>query len=321
MPAIISKASGKIILFGEHAVVYGYPAIAVPVNSIQVKVAILPAINTGQSLIKIRNINWHGDVFFTALDENSPIRISINNVFNLIKQTPPNFKMTISSTIPIAAGLGSSAALAVAITKGMSQFLGIHLSNEEINALAYKSEEIQHGSPSGIDNSVITFGYPILYSKTKYISQIEIKDSIHIILADTGKRTLTKDAVALVRQSREKKPNFINPILAEIGSLVEEAAEALLVGEIKKIGRLMVRNHVALKKIGVSSIELDQLVESALKNGALGAKLCGGGKGGYIVAVCEPASCERVRSNLVTDGATHIISTTIVGLKKENNLC
>jgi len=321
MPAIISKATGKIILFGEHAVVYGYPAIAVPVNTIQVKVSILPAINTRQSLIKIRNINWHEDVFFTALDENNPIRISINNVFNLIEQTPPHFEMTISSTIPIAAGLGSSAALAVAITNGMSQFLGIHLSSEEINALAYKSEKIQHGSPSGIDNSVITFGYPILYSKTKNISQIEIKDSIHIILADTGKRTLTKDAITFVRQSREKKPNFINPILAEIGSLVEEAAEALLVGEIKKIGSLMVRNHVALKKIGVSSIELDQLVKSALKNGASGAKLCGGGKGGYIVAVCEPASCERISSGLVADGATHIISTTIVGSIKENNLC
>ena len=84
MPAIISKASGKIILFGEHAVVYGYPAIAVPIDTIQVKVSILPAINKEQSIIKLRNINWHDDVLFTALDENDPIRISIKNVFALI---------------------------------------------------------------------------------------------------------------------------------------------------------------------------------------------------------------------------------------------
>ena len=316
MPAIISKASGKIILFGEHAVVYGYPAIAVPIDTIQVKVSILPAINKEQSIIKLRNINWHDDVLFTALDENDPIRISIKNVFALINQTPPHFEMTISSSIPIAAGLGSSAALAVAITKGMSRFLGIYLSNDEINVLAYKSEEIQHGSPSGIDNSVITFGHPILYSKSKEISQIEIRNTIHIILADTGKRTLTKDVVSLVKKNLKKKPDVIKPILAEIGGLVEKATDALLYGRLKEIGNLMVRNHIALKKLGASSIELDQLVESSLINGALGAKLCGGGKGGYMVAVCEPASCERVSSGLVSDGATHIISTTIVGSKK-----
>lgn len=318
MPAIISKAPGKIVLFGEHAVVYGYPAIAVPIDAVQVRVSILPAILENQSVIKINNINWREDIPFSELDENSPIRTSVENVYAHINQKPPHFEMTISSSIPIAAGLGSSAALAVAITKCMSQFLGIYLSNDEINALAYKSEEIQHGSPSGIDNSVISFGRPILFSKTKPISQLEIKRSIHIVLADTGKRTLTKKVVALVKWRLEKEPNFIKPILAEIGSVVEEAAKALIYGEVEKIGSLMVRNHIALKKLGVSSIELDRLVESALINGALGAKLCGGGKGGYMVALCEPASCEKVSLGLVSDGATYIISTMIKGSKQGN---
>ena len=318
MPAIISKAPGKTILFGEHAVVYGYPAIAVPIDAVQVRVTILPAITKNQSIIKIRNNNWHEDIPFAELDEYDPIRISIENVCAHIKHKPPHFEMIISSSIPIAAGLGSSAALAVAITKGVSQFLGTYLSNDEINALAYKSEKVQHGSPSGIDNSVITFGKPILFRKTEPISQIEIKSSIHIILADTGKRILTKEVVALVKQSLEKEPEFFKPILAEIGDVVEEAVKALLYGEIKKIGNLMVRNHIALKKLGVSSIELDRLVESALKNGAFGAKLCGGGKGGYIVAICEPASCERVSLGLVSDGATHIISTMIKGSEQGN---
>jgi len=318
MPAILSKAPGKIILFGEHAVVYGYPAIAVPIDAIQVKVSILPVITENRSIIRIRNIDWHEDVPFNELDECDPIRTSILNVGAQINQKLPHFEMTITSSIPIAAGLGSSAALAVAITKGISQFLGVELSDDEINALAYKSEEIQHGSPSGIDNSVITFGQPILFYKTKPISKIRIKNSIHIILADTGKRTLTKEMVAFVKHSLEKEPDFIKPILAEIGGIVEEAAEALPSGEIKKIGSLMVHNHIALKKLGVSSIELDQLVESALRNGALGAKLCGGGKGGYMVAVCNPASCERVRLGLVSDGAAHIISTTIKGSTQGN---
>jgi mevalonate kinase len=318
MPAIISKAPGKIILFGEHAVVYGYPAIAVPIDAIQVSVSILPVIKENQSIIKIRNIGWQEDIPFAELDEHDPIRTSIENVYAHINQKPPHFEMTISSSIPIAAGLGSSAALAVAITKCMSQFLGIYLSNDEINALAYKSEEIQHGSPSGIDNSVITFDQPILFRKSKPISQIKIKSSIHVILADTGKRTFTKEVVASVKQNLEKEPDFINPIFAEIGGIVEEAAKALFNGEVKKIGSLMVRNHIALRKLGVSSIELDRLVESARINGALGAKLCGGGKGGYMVAICEPTSCERVSLGLESDGATHIISTTIKGSKQGN---
>ena len=318
MPAIISKATGKIILFGEHAVVYGYPAIAVPIDAIQVKVSILPVILENQSIIKIRNINWQEDIPFAELDEYDPIRTSIENVYAHINQKPPHFEMTISSSIPISAGLGSSAALTVAITKCMSQFLGIYLSNDEINALAYKSEEVQHGSPSGIDNSVITLGQPILFRKSKPISQIKIMSSIHIILADTGKRTLTKDVVTFVKQRLEKEPDFIKPILFEIGGLVEEASKALLYGEVKKLGNLMVRNHIVLKKLGVSSIELDQLVESALINGAFGAKLCGGGKGGYMIAICEPSSCERVGFGLVSDGATHIISTTIKGSKQGN---
>jgi len=285
MPAIISRAPGKIILFGEHAVVYGYPAIAVPIDAIQVRVSILPVIKESQSIIKVRNINWQEDILFAELDKYDPIRTSIENVYTHINQKPPHFEMTISSSIPIAAGLGSSAALAVAITKCMSQFLGIYLSNDEINALAYKSEEIQHGSPSGIDNSVITFDQPILFRRSKPISQIKIKNPIHIILADTGKRTFTKEVIASVKQNLEKEPDFINPILAEIGGIVEEAAKALFNGEVKKIGSLMVRNHIALRKLG---------------------------------AICEPASCQRVSLGLESDGATHIISTTIKGSKQGN---
>jgi len=313
MPAIISKAPAKTILFGEHAVVYGYAAIAVPIDAVQVKVTILPAINKARSIIKIRHVDWHKDILFTELDEYDPIRTSIENAGAYINQRIPYFNMTISSTIPIAAGLGSSAAIAVAITKGIGQFLGISFSDEEINALAYKSEEIQHGSPSGIDNSVITYNQPILFYKTKPISKIKIKNSIHIILADTGQRTLTKDVVTLVKYKLEKEPDTFKPILAEIGRIAEDAAKALFSGEVKKLGALMVHNHNALKKLGVSSTKLDRLVDSAILHGALGAKLCGGGKGGYMVAMCEPASRERVRLGLVSDGATHIISTTIKG--------
>jgi mevalonate kinase len=311
MPAIVSKVPGKIILFGEHAVVYGYPAIAVPIKAVHLKVSILPNIHGNDSLISSQTSIRYDEIPISAIDENDPIRNSIDNLFSYINQKSPKFKMNISSTIPIAAGLGSSAALSVAITRGMSQFLGIQLTDEEINSLAFKSEKVQHGSPSGIDNSVITFLKPIIFSRKKGISAITIRKPFHIILADTGKRTLTKKVVAFVGERFKTKPDMIKPIFEEIGEITVLALEALKNGNIGKIGELMICNHRALVNLGVSSIELDRLVRTAQRNGAMGAKLCGGGKGGYIVAICNQKSCKNVISGLREEGATKIIPTTI----------
>jgi mevalonate kinase len=311
MPAVTAKASGKIILFGEHAVVYGYPAIAVPVKSVQVKVIVLPILKGYNSLIRIRNLNWEEDINFSEISENNPIKVSIDNVLSLIDGNSPLFELTISSSIPIAAGLGSSAALAIAITKGLSQFLGINLSDDQINELALQSEKIQHGSPSGIDNSVITFGKPIYFLKDSPIVQIEIPAPLNIVLGDTGKRTLTKEVVIQVKNIFESEPTTIGPILEEIGNITKDALHALQSGNLVQIGRLMSDNHECLKKIGVSSVELDHLVDSARKNGALGSKLCGGGQGGFMAALCETDSIEKVSSGLRSAGAVNIIITSV----------
>lgn len=316
MPAVISKAPGKIILFGEHAVVYGYPAIAVPIDAVQVKVTILPVIKGSQSVIKIRNLNWIEDIPFMDLGEDDLIRESINNVVLHIGNKPPLFEMVISSTIPIAAGLGSSAALAVAIIKGFSQFLGIQLSSDQINSLALQSEIIQHGSPSGIDNSVISIGKPIYFLKNSPIVQIDIPDSLYIILGDTGKRTLTRDVVNEIRQFLDTEPTIVRPILENIGKITDTALHALRSGNLNEIGKLMTQNHNYLKELGVSSTDLDRLVDSALSNGALGAKLCGGGQGGFMVALCTSGTLDRISTGLITAGAVNLISTSIMGSKQ-----
>lgn len=313
MPAVISKAPGKIILFGEHAVVYGYPAIAVPIDAVQVKVTILPVIKGSESIIKVRNFNWIEDIPFADMEENNPIRISIENVFSQIEGKPPLFEMVISSTIPIAAGLGSSAALSVAITKGLGQFLGIQLSSDQINSLALQSEKIQHGSPSGIDNSVITIGKPIYFLKNSPIVQIEIPKTLNIILGDSGKRTLTIDVVDEVRHFLDIEPTIARSILENIGKITDNAFGALQSGKLQEIGELMTQNHDFLKKLGVSSPDLDRLVDSALSNGALGAKLCGGGKGGYMVALGESDTFTKIGAGLISAGAQKLIQTSIRG--------
>jgi mevalonate kinase len=314
MPAVIAKASGKIILFGEHAVVYGYPAIAVPVDSVQVKATILPIIKGSQSIIRIRNLNWEKDISYAKLEEMSPIKVSIDNVLSLTNGKPPLFELTISSSIPIAAGLGSSAALAIAITKGLSQFLGLYLSNDQINNLALQSEKIQHGSPSGIDNSVITFGKPIYYLKNSPFIPIEILTPINIVLGDTGKRTLTRDVVRQVKQTLLHEPSTIRPLLEKIGAIAQDALLALQSGNLDQIGKLMSQNHDYLNNLGVSSIELERLVDSAIEGGALGAKLCGGGQGGFMAALCETNSIEKVCERLRSAGADNIIRTSIKGI-------
>jgi mevalonate kinase len=315
MPAVISKAPGKIILFGEHAVVYGYPAIAIPIKAVQVKVTILPVIKGSESIIKLRNLQWHEDIPFKDVGEDNPIRLSIENVLLHSGKKPPLFEMVISSTIPIAAGLGSSAALAVAITKGFSQFLGFQLSSDQINSLALQSEKIQHGSPSGIDNSVITIGKPIYFLRNSPIVQIEIPNSLNLILGDTGKRTLTRDVVNEVEQFLDTAPTTVRPILENIGKITDNALHALRSGNLKEIGELMTKNHNFLKKLGVSSTDLDRLVDSAISNGALGAKLCGGGQGGFMVALCSSETLDQISAGLIAAGAGNLISTSITGSK------
>jgi mevalonate kinase len=311
MPAVTAKASGKIILFGEHAVVYGFPAIAVPIQSVQVKVTVLPIVKGSHSLIKIRNLDWEEDIIFSDLENNDPIKASIMNVLSLIDGKPPFFELTISSSIPIAAGLGSSAALAIAITQGLSQFLGINFSKDQINELAFQSEKIQHGSPSGIDNSVISFGKPIYFLKGSPLVQIEIPTPLNIILGDSGKRTLTKDVVTEVKTLLDSDSTTVQPILENIGSITKDALLALQTGNLVQIGKLMSYNHECLKKIGVSSFKLNHLVDAAIKSGALGAKLCGGGQGGFMAALCGSESIEKISAGLRSAGAANIINTTI----------
>jgi len=311
MPAIISKAPGKTILFGEHAVVYGFPAIAVPLTAIQTKVSILPRLKNNRSLIRFRNPSWKEDIYFENLKLNNPVRVTVENISKLIESKIPNFEMTVSSSIPISAGLGSSAALAVSISKGFSQFLGIKLSKEEINDLAFKSEIVQHGSPSGIDNSVVTYSRPIYYISGQPMIQIKITKPVHLILADSGKRSLTKDVVKSVREKWENKPNIINQIFEGIGDLVKKAHPAMRNGNIHLIGKLMTQNHSALQRLDVSLPELDHLVNSAILHGASGAKLCGAGKGGYMVAASTLENTESIRDGLLSAGARNIISTKI----------
>jgi len=298
MPAITSNAPGKTILFGEHAVVYGFPAIAVPITSIHTKTTIEPAIGSKENIIRIRNHRWKEDLPYKQLDKESPVFSSIENFKSYLGIRIPPFRITISSTIPISAGLGSSAAVAVSIIRSLSKFVGYRLSDKQVSEIAYLSEVVQHGTPSGIDNSVISFQMPVFFMKGREIETIRFSKDILFVLADSEERTPTIDVVTSVRERKAAEPDRIQNILKDIGDIAHKAKPALEKGSINKIGDLMIQNHNALVNLGVSSSRLDSLVETALLAGAKGAKLCGGGRGGFMVSVCDPYNVEKVVKQL-----------------------
>lgn len=312
MATIYAKAFGKTILFGEHAVVYGQPAIAVPVNAVYAKATIeaLPKTNSHDALIVLPNLGITRNLSDFA--DNDPIRtaISITRDYLSIKMLPA-MMITIASNIPIAAGLGSSAAVAIATIKAVSQFLGFSLENKEINDLAFQVEIIQHGKPSGIDNSTITYNQPLYFVKDYSMELLVLKNPIKIVIADSGIRSLTKEVVAEVRALYQKEPDTTGMIFDQIGDISKKARAEIEKGHLKMIGNLMTLNHQLLVRLGVSCNALDNLVDVALGNGAYGAKLCGGGKGGIIIAVTPEIHIEKVISALITNRAANVFMTTI----------
>jgi len=304
---ITASASGKIILFGEHAVVYGQPAIAVPVA----QVATTVQIEQGSKGIWIDApvINLSDDL--STLPTTHPIKKVLIDFFELANIPQPPLKIQITSTIPIASGLGSGAAVSVALLRGLSLFFKITLTAEQINDLAFETEKIHHGTPSGIDNTVIAFSRPVYYIKNHRLETFTVKRPFHILIADTGISALTKVAVGDVRALVERDPIVYGNWIEQIGQIVDAARTCIEIGNLVELGSLMTKNQTALSHLTVSSPELDTLIATAMSHGALGAKLSGGGRGGNCIALVEESSIEKVTAELVKAGAKSVYHTII----------
>ena len=304
-----SSAPGKIILFGEHAVVYNRPALAVPVNQVQVDVEVLDSDKTGV-WIDAPMVNLQGEL--TTLPSDHPIGSVILKVFHHLGiSTPPNISVTIVSTIPVAAGLGSGAAVSVALIRALSSFLDCPLSNEQVNHLVFEIEKLHHGTPSGIDNTVITYNMPVYYIKDKPIETFKCGKPFTIVIGDTGIPAPTKESVGDVRRLWLRDPNRFEAIFNEVAQISSMARHFIESGRPELLGELMDHNHEFLQQMTVSSPELDALVYAARKAGALGAKLSGGGRGGNMIALADQASAESVAGALISAGAKRTIITEV----------
>ena len=305
----IASAPGKIILFGEHAVVYGRPALAVPVTQVHADVEVSDGSRAG-IWITAPDIDLHAEL--NSLPSDHPIASVIHNLFFSLGISPfPPLEIKITSTIPVASGLGSGAAVTVALLRALSAFLIHPLSDEQINQLTYEIEKLHHGTPSGIDNTVVTYARPVYFVRGQPIETFKVGAPFTLVIADTGVRAPTKESVGDVRKLWEADKAKWEKVFDEIGGIARQAKEKIENGEWESLGALMDANHALLQQLTVSSPELDHLIEIARQSGADGAKLSGGGRGGNLIAIVEKEKAARIAESLLSAGAKQTIVTEI----------
>jgi len=306
----VGRAPGKVILFGEHAVVYGRPAIAVPVAEVQAEVTVEPGLYRQGILVHAHDLEQ--SFYLDEVDDAHPIRRTIVNTLHRLRVgSPPDLTISIRSTIPIARGLGSGAAVATALIRALVAYFDEYLSSQEVSDLAYETEILHHGNPSGIDNTVVAFGKPVYYVRGQKLEIFWVQRPFTLVIGDTGIPSSTREVVEDVRRAWEKAPDQYEARFDEIGRIAQEARWAIERGRLDELGTLMDKNHRLLQAIGVSCPALDALVQAARQGGALGAKLCGAGRGGNMVALVTEETAGQVSMMLRLAGARNVILTTV----------
>jgi mevalonate kinase len=303
-----ASAPGKVILLGEHSVVYGRSAIAIPVSQSRAEVTITILRETNSEIF----IDAPAIHIYKSL-EDLPARHPLHKAINLTIETVkpakiPAMKIHINSSLPIGGGMGSGAAVSCALIRALSKVLaGQSLDEETVNNLVFEVEKIHHANPSGVDNTVITYETPVLFRKGNLFQFLEIGQPLDFLIADTGINSSTSVMVEGVRKQYDKNTKRFETIFDHIENLVQKSVIAIKSGNPEILAENMNRNHELLQEIGVSSFSLDRLVKSAREAGGLGAKLTGAGGGGSILALVTLKNKEAVENALRKAGAVKVI--------------
>ena len=261
----VGKAHSKIILIGEHAVVYGYPAISLPLLEVEVTCRVLPA-----------ETPWR-------LFEEDTLSMAVYASLEYLTIKDACIRCQIESAIPEKRGMGSSAAISIAAIRAVFDYYDAQLSQETLEILVNRAEMIAHMNPSGLDAKTCLSDHPIRFIKNLGFTELEMDLSTYLVIADTGVYGHTREAIQVV----QSKGKDALPYLQTLGDLTQEAEDAINHKDAEKLGEILSQAHENLKEIGVSSQEADSLVETAIHHGALGAKMSGGGLGGCIIALAS----------------------------------
>lgn len=299
-PERLAGAHGKVILLGEHAVVYGRHALAVPIP-----LAVQAHVERAESGVQLIIPRWGVEQrVHRRAERQHSFEKCLALIFDRLGLADQAMRIEIFPNVPRAMGLGGSAALAVATIRALDRCFGLGLDDEAVNELAFECERIAHGTPSGIDNTLSVYGRPLLYRGGSPPERrfIDIPGTLHLVVGISGVESLTAVTVSRVRKAREQHPELYERIFDEIDALVLQGLAAIEQQDLALLGELMNVCQGLLNAIQVSSWELEEMIQIARANGALGAKLTGGGGGGSIIAL-SPDSEQSARIQAALNAA------------------
>jgi len=296
---------GKLILLGEHAVVYGRPALAAalpqgaeavaePADRARLEIAPWGVALDASEIQADERAEQLRQAFCALLDGYDPL---------------PAFRVRVELSLPGGAGLGGSAALSVAIVRALDAALGRQRDAPAVAEAALAAERVFHGNPSGIDSALAASGGVALYRKGSPLESVRLGRKLTLVVGHSGEQGSTRETVASVARQHARNPAKLDQIFDGIEALVTNGRSALQTGELWRLGQLMILNQKLLSSMMLSTSRLSEMCQAAEQAGALGAKLTGGGGGGCMIALCEhAAAAERVQHALEAIGREAFIA-------------
>ena len=295
----VASAPGKIILFGEHFVVYGIKAVLCSID----KRITATSQFVDERVIRIRSSLGESEMSIDSLDNLEKVQQKFMKPFFYVAQktleknsTKYGIEIVLESEIPPGAGLGSSSAACVAVTASVNG-LFCKLSKDEVVKIAIQAERTIFEQNSGADSSVSTFGGLVSYDLKNGFADIPSRNDLSFIISNSAQVHDTQNVVRQVRKFKEENEDLFNKLCREETVIVNNAIESLKENNLNKLGSLMLKNHDLLRQIGISTEKIDLLIKEAKKT-SYGAKITGAGGGGCTISLVDNSNSEDTLNNL-----------------------
>jgi mevalonate kinase len=294
---------GKVILLGEHGVVYGHPALAAGLG-----VGVHATARVSESDDDVIVARPWGVTARVGSDE--PLALGLQAILEGMPsgvagsagsaaEGRPRVHVEVDVELPGGAGLGCSAAIGVAVTGALDALFSIERTAEERGDYSLRWERVFHGNPSGVDNAMAAVGGVALFRRGQPLQSVRVKKPLPLVIAHSGESSSTKEIVAMVARQREAETARVDEAFGAIAALVNNAKLAVEAGDLKGLGQLFDLNQMLLAGLMLSTEKIEELCRVAREEGALGAKLTGAGAGGCMIALAkDEADAERIREAL-----------------------